>query len=123
MAKKKRKGGIKVSDLLNDFAQRTTTHGVARIAASNTCFRRTAWIVVVLGAFTGYSLHAGSLIARFLRYEVAIKMEVVSEDSIYFPAVTVCNSNKLRLSAILNSTYKDLAQVNEPHFSFTYRGK
>nr|XP_006820069.1 PREDICTED: uncharacterized protein LOC100370225 [Saccoglossus kowalevskii] len=111
-----------VQHLVKDFALRTTSHGVARIAASNTRFRRTAWMVVVLGAFIGYSLHVGSLIARYLQYDVAVKMEVVSGDSITFPAVTVCNSNKLRLSAILNSTYKDLAKVNEPLFSFTYRG-
>ncbi|XP_077864394.1 uncharacterized protein LOC144349923 [Saccoglossus kowalevskii] len=112
----------RIGYLVQEFARRTTSHGVARIAASNTRFRKTAWILVVLGAFTGYSIHVGTLVARYLRYDVAVKIDVMSEDSVTFPAVTVCNSNKLRLSAILNSTYKDLAKVNEPRFSFTYRG-
>ncbi|XP_070561544.1 uncharacterized protein [Ptychodera flava] len=114
------KGNIR--DLAKGFALRTSSHGISRIAEANTRFRRAAWIIVVTASFIGYSVHVGILVSRFLRYDVSIKMDVITGDSVLFPAVTVCNSNKLRLSEVKKSPYSDLATVNEPHFSFTYRG-
>ncbi|XP_070562378.1 uncharacterized protein [Ptychodera flava] len=111
-----------IQDLAKEFALRTTSHGISRIAEANTKFKRTAWIVIVAASFIGYGVHVGILVSRFLQYDVSIKMEVVTGDSVLFPAVTVCNSNKLRLSEVKNSPYSDLAIVNERSFSFTYRG-
>ncbi|XP_070561546.1 G-protein coupled receptor GRL101-like [Ptychodera flava] len=112
-----------IRDLAKRFALRTSSHGISRIAEANPRFRRAAWIIVVVASFIGYSGHVDILVSRFLRYDVSIKMDVITGDSVLFPAVTVCNSNKLRLSEVKKSPYSDLATVNEPHFSFTYRGE
>ncbi|XP_077865926.1 uncharacterized protein LOC102805083 [Saccoglossus kowalevskii] len=102
-----------ISELSREFALRTTSHGVARIAESTNRCSKLLWISVVFIAFGAFTGQLIALIITFLEYPVIINIDVVSRNTLPFPAVTICNTNKVRKSAVLESRYNALLDIDD----------
>ncbi|XP_077870072.1 uncharacterized protein LOC102803246 [Saccoglossus kowalevskii] len=101
LLKEKRKS---IGNITRSFALGTSSHGIPRIAASKTVHRRSIWTLVVIIVLSGYITHMTELLRHYFEYPVRIKSIVERNGSLQFPAVTVCNNNKLRLSQLLQSS-------------------
>ncbi|XP_070532979.1 low-density lipoprotein receptor-related protein 5-like [Ptychodera flava] len=72
--------------------------------------------------FVNYCREAYELVALFLNYDVRVNIEIGTATSLAFPAITICNTNKLRLSEIEKSEqHQDLAKTDPEHPDSVHR--
>ena len=67
-------------NLIHDFASSSTAHGIGRIAAGDTYFKRGAWVILCLGVYTTLFWLCSTLIVTFKNKPVITKMEVSFEE-------------------------------------------
>ncbi|XP_074641022.1 bile acid-sensitive ion channel-like [Tubulanus polymorphus] len=83
-----------------EFASNTTCHGLKRIASVKSCWRRALWIIVVLILFGFLLEELFGLIEDFGKYKSTTSISIESNGTIDFPAITICDSNRLNRSAL-----------------------
>lgn len=91
------------SELLDEFASYTTLHGFHFVLGSCSLLRRIVWgvlLLIGLGMLILQCLHGFSKLAD--KDSVTVKEEQRNE-TILFPAVTICNLNMLRRDKILGT--------------------
>ncbi|XP_077981954.1 uncharacterized protein LOC144436962 [Glandiceps talaboti] len=91
--------------ITHDFCDNTTWHGLPNIGRSKSSASRLLWALVVLTACIAFIAQASIMVYRYFDYKVNIIMEETGVPSLYFPAVTICNTNKVRASALANSNH------------------
>nr|XP_006821451.1 PREDICTED: uncharacterized protein LOC102804421 [Saccoglossus kowalevskii] len=90
------------------FGLQTSAHGIPRILGAKSTLKRFVWTVIFLIAAAAFVRQFSILVALFIEYPIDVKVEVVSEPSMLFPSVTVCNTNKLRRSAVQDSRHREM---------------
>ncbi|XP_070574535.1 uncharacterized protein [Ptychodera flava] len=121
-AKRKRQGRERLRNIVKEFGNRTSCHGLPRILGAKSLIGRILWLIIFVGlcSLFFYQLHA--LVVLYLNFDVAVRIEMGTAKSLNFPAVTLCNTNKLRLSEIEQSEeHKSLALTNPSHPDTIYR--
>lgn len=66
-------------DLVQDFADYTTAHGIGRLGASQTLFGKIFWSLCCLGAFFMFGFQATGLFQQYLSNPVATSVSVTFE--------------------------------------------
>ncbi|XP_070563558.1 uncharacterized protein [Ptychodera flava] len=95
----------KLASLTREFASNTTWHGLPRICAAKTTLAMSIW-AIVCAATLGLFLYQGSgMLSRYFSFPIEVSITEVPNSEMLFPAVTVCNTNKLRASALEKSKY------------------
>ncbi len=114
-----------LSKLFFEFGLGTTSHGIPRIFGAKSLLSRLLWLLLVLGSFSVFCWQAGTLIIQYLKYDVVVTYTVdnaigLAQD---FPAVTVCNTNRVMKSKAKesNSHFK-LAEIDRLP-ALRYHGK
>ncbi|XP_071491237.1 acid-sensing ion channel 1A-like [Diadema antillarum] len=108
-SKRQGAGYRSLRDIIKEFADSTTVHGIQRIVCAESFPAKCFWTVICFVA-TGLLLYQGTrIIQDFGQRLVNTKMELVKSSNIEFPGVTVCNMNTMRRSALRNSKYHPLA--------------
>ncbi|XP_072180573.1 epithelial sodium channel subunit alpha-like [Diadema setosum] len=108
-SKRQGAGYRSLRDIIKEFADSTTAHGIQRIVCAESFPAKCFWTVICLVA-TGLLLYQGTrIIQDFGQRLVNTKIELVKSSNIEFPGVTVCNMNMMRRSALRNSKYHPLA--------------
>ncbi|XP_070546444.1 uncharacterized protein [Ptychodera flava] len=97
-----------IRTLAVDFANNTTAHGIPRVVGTQNKCGRSSWILIVVAALAVLSYQITLLIVQYSEFNVNVKVELISGKQIEFPTVTVCNTNKLRRSAVRESVYKEM---------------
>ena len=103
---------------MTDFADNTTAHGVARISNASNCFVGFIWLLILCGAFAVFFLQGTNLVLDFFSWPYGTTIDVISKTNVEFPAVTVCNFNKYRESAL---TAADLRNVGTHLGEYNHR--
>ncbi|XP_070538275.1 uncharacterized protein [Ptychodera flava] len=105
-----RQGGQDLSfrRMLSDFGKDTTAHGIGRITEGTTRVSRTVWLLIVTIAACMMVYQMIYLLLTYFEYNVTVQVSLMSEKTLEFPTVTVCNTNKLRKSAVRNSVYNQM---------------
>ncbi|XP_070576211.1 uncharacterized protein [Ptychodera flava] len=96
-----------------NFLLNTTAHGVPRLAASNNFHKRLLWFIIICGSMTAFIVQTCFLVDTFLKYRVTNKITIVTKTSMTFPTVTICNTNKVRRSAIADSPHRDVLVIDD----------
>lgn len=73
--------------------QTSTIIGVNRILLSPFRTQRLFWTAIVAVGMGATAFHAGVMIRAYFAYPIQTILSVKANDTIYFPAVTVCNHN------------------------------
>lgn len=89
-----------LKEKLQEFADDTTAHGIPRIISRPNYFSKLFWLILVCGAFYLFGSQAWEIVAAFHSYNT--KIELVTKREINFPAVTVCNLNRMARSKIVS---------------------
>lgn len=63
-------------DLIKDFCNYTTTHGVGRLAEAKTVFSRFIWTIFILGAFAMFFYQTHGLFELYLSRPVSTVVKV-----------------------------------------------
>lgn len=105
---------VKTKDLAGDFADNTTLHGPNRISGAKNVYERSLW-TILFSALLGYTIYG--VIVQILAYygwPVTTSIEIVKEPKQIFPAVTVCNQNRIKSSLLKDSPkYSDLPDIDK----------
>jgi len=86
-----------ISVTWSDFCSKTSIGGLCNVGFTNSFIRKTYWLVVftILSMITLPSFRA--TITSYLEYQVVTNTELTYRSNINFPAVTICNFNRLYL--------------------------
>lgn len=85
--------------VLKRFATVTTAHGPFHIAISENVFSKIFWTVMLIFAAGILTWQTYELIADYNSYNTA--SELIHSDRIPFPAVTICNVNRMKRSLLV----------------------
>ncbi|GFN98004.1 amiloride-sensitive sodium channel subunit gamma [Plakobranchus ocellatus] len=105
---------VKATELVQNFAQSTSMHGVSRAIGQGPLWRKALWSSLVLGFAVWAVFNVTQIITDYQSHPVATAVSSEYNSELQFPAVTFCNLNRMRLSAatdyILNTIqeYSDL---------------
>ncbi|KAG8513500.1 Amiloride-sensitive sodium channel subunit gamma [Galemys pyrenaicus] len=86
-----------IKELMHWYCLNTNTHGCRRIVVSRGRLRRLLWIVFTLAAVALIFWQCALLVSSFYTVSVSIKVHFQKLD---FPAVTLCNINPYKYSAV-----------------------
>ncbi|XP_013402272.1 acid-sensing ion channel 5 isoform X2 [Lingula anatina] len=86
--------------LETEFASGTTCHGFNRLAVAKKWPHRAFWTVAILWGFGMTTWMISSRIEAYFKYETSTEIRVEEKYALEFPAVTFCNFNKYRRSAM-----------------------
>ncbi|XP_066286592.1 acid-sensing ion channel 5-like [Branchiostoma lanceolatum] len=92
----------------HEFANYTTCHGASRIANAKNRPHMALWTLVFLAAFGICTWQVVDRIQNYFAYRTGTEINVQLESELTFPAVTICNFNRIRDSA---TTQNDLAYL------------
>ena len=92
----------------NAFVESSTLHGLQHVFTSQTPLRRIIWALLLLSGIGWFSFQSSKLLTKYFSYPVTTKVTLVYEDAPEFPAVTICNFNMFRASAVKANGYEDL---------------
>ncbi len=75
--------------------------------------KKTFWSVLVLVTLSMLLFHTYTVFQAFLSYSVTVDMKIQTERELIFPAITFCNVNPVKKSALLQSrdTSRELADL------------
>uniref|UniRef100_A0AAN0LW06 Epithelial sodium channel/degenerin-like protein n=1 Tax=Polyphagotarsonemus latus TaxID=1204166 RepID=A0AAN0LW06_9ACAR len=89
---------------LKDMFADSSVPGVREICNSNNNFRKIIWLITFV-LFSFLALNAiQQLLSDFYSYPITVDMRMRESRKLAFPAVTICNLNIVRYSALCNST-------------------
>ncbi|XP_060598498.1 amiloride-sensitive sodium channel subunit alpha-like [Ruditapes philippinarum] len=95
-------------DTLKDMAESSSLHGITKIVSSRQIIVKVLWSLLVLAAFSVFSIQLYYLFNTYYSYPVQTSVKL-DFDSIAFPAITLCNMNPVRKSKLDNS--EELTEV------------
>ncbi|XP_070543785.1 amiloride-sensitive sodium channel subunit gamma-like [Ptychodera flava] len=94
-------GDHRIRNTLADFGSNTTAHGFARLVAADSKIVKFLWMLICCLCWGLFIWQAIVFIEKYYRFEVSYSISVDFR-VLPFPAVTVCNMNPLRESALEN---------------------
>ena len=99
--------------VLVDYSGVTTAHGIPRIITSKSVKSRLFWSFVTLIASGAFLWQGSLLLLDFNKHPYTTQINVVARTELQFPAVTVCNMNMMRRSAMVNTRFESLIQTDD----------
>ena len=101
-----------VRKALDDFANNTTLHGLQYIANSSHILLKLCWLAISITFFVLFIIQALAIINDYRTYPYSTKIDLISRPSLNFPAVTVCNSNRMRRSQLADTRFEGLIEID-----------
>ncbi len=109
-SKQDEKKRVRRRSIIRDFSLNTSTHGLPRIARSESQHNRLFWSISFI-VFVGIMLYfIIKSIINYFNYPTQINVDIIREWPQYFPAFSICNACPFHLDqflpAFLNFTYE-----------------
>ncbi|KAJ8022807.1 Amiloride-sensitive sodium channel subunit beta [Holothuria leucospilota] len=106
---------VTVLEILNDFADKTTAHAIPEIILNPRILTKLVWSLLLTIAFLLFCIQTSNLLSNY--YTSNTKVKLVNSEFVEFPAVTVCNFNRMKRSQVReNSRYDDVLLLESPEF-------
>ncbi|XP_066280218.1 uncharacterized protein [Branchiostoma lanceolatum] len=71
------------------------------------------WLAIVLTAASMTVWQGSRLVLKYMSYPVQVKVNIVVNNKLFFPSVTVCNQNRLRKSKLNGSRFEPLIEIDD----------
>ncbi|GFT88060.1 FMRFamide-activated amiloride-sensitive sodium channel [Nephila pilipes] len=84
------------NNFLSNFIGNSSVYAVSQVGQEKTKPRKIFWLLALLTCLCGCVYEMKSFLSVFLEYPVLIDLEVRNEGNLKFPAVTVCNLNRIK---------------------------
>lgn len=78
----------------------SSVHALSQLGQAKTGYSRFFWLLVFVGSVCGCAYEVNSFFSIFFQYPVLIDVKVENRKALEFPAVTVCNLNRIRSSHV-----------------------
>ncbi|XP_077980560.1 uncharacterized protein LOC144435805 [Glandiceps talaboti] len=101
------------SDVVQEFSDNTTAHGIPRIINARQSLAKFLWFIVVAGSTGVFVWQSLVLVFDFFDWPVDVSIEVITKsDGVEYPAVTVCNINRLRRSEMEGTRFEGILDID-----------
>ncbi|XP_038055164.1 acid-sensing ion channel 1-like isoform X2 [Patiria miniata] len=102
--------------LFREFASDTSLHGIKYVTnPKHHKFRRFVWLILVLVAFIGFIVTTVDHLQKFLKYDTSTSLTYITQPNQTLPAITICNYNAFKKSAVINSGWESIIPVLLPY--------
>ncbi|KAL4220306.1 Amiloride-sensitive sodium channel subunit [Mactra antiquata] len=101
-----------VKEKVGEYMDYASIHGIGRMKNSPFIFLKILWIVALVASLAVIAWQVSELYSKYKSYPISTSIEVTTAQKLYFPGVTICNTNPVMNSAIQNSSQL-LEVVNE----------
>ncbi|XP_071496689.1 uncharacterized protein [Diadema antillarum] len=98
--------------IIVDFADSTTAHGLPRIVTSEKWYWKIFWFLIFGGAFYLFTTQALDILWDYRSYPYNTKIDVVTETTITFPSVTICNMNRMKRSQLVGTRFEGIVEID-----------
>ncbi|XP_071161146.1 degenerin-like protein del-10 [Mytilus edulis] len=108
---------IKKIKYLKEFGNQTSFHGFRYVSEhSQLTIRRLLWFLLILACFGGLLFQIVDRVAYYYGWPVTVNVVVNYNNTLQFPAVTICNQNAFKASlAAENGWYELIDQMFSSH--------
>ena len=103
-----KKKSDKIHELWVSFLDSCTLHGFHFCFSGNPPVRRVIWTLLLLGAFALFFEKCTVSIKNYFQFPFTTTTLMVYENSLVFPAVTLCNYNDARFSKMNGTRFHEL---------------
>ena len=79
----------------------TSIGGFTQFLASNNKFSKLFWLILTLTGLVLTIVGISQTIYDFFLYDVTTSVTIGSNDTLYFPTVTICNANRVHCGQLL----------------------
>ncbi|GFY65825.1 FMRFamide-activated amiloride-sensitive sodium channel [Trichonephila inaurata madagascariensis] len=84
-----------LKSIILNLLTKSSVYAVTQLVTSSGCGRKLLWFVVLLVGVMGCSYEVYRFLTLYFQYPVVITLEVKNNWKLDFPAVTVCNLNRI----------------------------
>ncbi|GFT58735.1 FMRFamide-activated amiloride-sensitive sodium channel [Nephila pilipes] len=84
-----------LKSILSNLLTKSSVYAVAQLVTSSGCGRKLLWFFVLLVGVLGCSYEVYRFLTLYFQYPVVITLEVKNNWKLDFPAVTICNLNRI----------------------------
>ncbi|XP_011679726.2 amiloride-sensitive sodium channel subunit alpha-like [Strongylocentrotus purpuratus] len=98
---------------VNTFGNETTVHGVRYMIARGHFLFRLCWLAIIVLAFVLFVIQAFNVYGDYASSPYSTKIDIVQQTFKAFPAVTVCNANRIRRSMLYDTNYEGLIDIDD----------
>ena len=110
----KQKINRSIRKIWDDFTQQSTLHGLHYVFEKRPAPQRFIWLILQSIMLALFFWQTSTLALHYLTYSVTSTIQFVTENESNFPAVTLCNFNKYRMSMIKNESFYNLLKAQNP---------
>ncbi|XP_038073616.1 uncharacterized protein LOC119741792 [Patiria miniata] len=101
-----------LGEILREFGENTTAHGVPMIARSKRAVTKIFWLAVFLTMLVIFCWQGTSVLVEYLGFPSTTKVKLVTNPELTFPSVTICNMNRFRRSKIAGTRFDGLIRLD-----------
>ncbi|GFR91637.1 degenerin mec-10 [Elysia marginata] len=84
------------TEMILEFGENTSMHGLSRAMADRPLWRRLIWAALVIGFVVWATYNTTQIISDFQGHPVMTSVSNEYQGKLQFPAVTICNMNRLK---------------------------
>ncbi|GFN96759.1 acid-sensing ion channel 4-like [Plakobranchus ocellatus] len=85
-------------ELIHEFCHSTSMHGVHHVMGHRSVWRRIVWSLLIIGFVTWAVYNVYLIVSDYNSHPVQTSVSSEYQGKMNFPAVTICNLNRIRLS-------------------------
>ncbi|KAJ8018917.1 Acid-sensing ion channel 2 [Holothuria leucospilota] len=102
---------VTVLEILNDFADKTTAHAFPEIILNPRILAKVVWSLLLTIAFLLFCFQTSTLLSNYHTFNTNIQL--VNSEYVEFPAVTICNFNRMKRSQVNENSRYDYVRLVE----------
>ncbi|XP_030852712.1 amiloride-sensitive sodium channel subunit alpha [Strongylocentrotus purpuratus] len=101
-----------VTSLFSYFLENTTFHGLPRIFGAPFFLEKLFWVLAFLTCLGVFTYQGTKIVKDYISYPYSTRTDIITESSLDFPAVTICNVNMMRRSKLVDTRFEDLIELD-----------
>ncbi|XP_071503424.1 epithelial sodium channel subunit beta-2-like [Diadema antillarum] len=107
---------MSTADVIKDFADNATTHGVPRILRSDRSnLSRLTWAVITLTSLSALLYQGSNTVVNFFQRPTMSKIALITRKELHFPSITICNLNMMRRSKLNGTRFEGLVDLDDQY--------
>lgn len=95
-SRRKPSSNMSVGSMISIFLKRSSVYALSQVGNSATPLRKAFWICILIIGIIGSVAEIGQFLSSYLTYPIVVSTDLIREDFLEFPAVTICNMNSVR---------------------------
>lgn len=105
-----------VLSILNDFAGKTSAHAIPEVVLNPRIVAKLFWSLLLTVAFVIFCIQTSTLLSDY--YTFRTNLDLVNSEEVEFPAVTICNFNRMKRSKLVSGKWYYVCPI--PKVSSTF---